>query len=159
MEDAKRAGLESLIERLQLAVADMEQVRAAVLASRDTNEPQLLGALETAIVVCYMRPFTGRYSLPRKYRPKCELHNQLKEARGNLYAHMDHLPGRRAYVVSRDPEAGLYVFGMESQTRGLPSVTWEPALQLAECLRRRFNADSIELAQKLNNANPEAFGD
>ena len=149
MDKDKRDGLASLVERLRLAVADMEQVRAAVLASRNTNEPRLLQALETAIVVCYMRPFTGHYQLPGKYVPKCDLHRRLREARGNLYAHTDQVPGRKAYVVSSDPETGLHVFGEESHLRGLPLHSWEPVLRLADRLRDRFDAESIERAQEL----------
>jgi hypothetical protein len=44
---------------LQLGADDMEQAEAAARAlQREAHDVHLRGALETAMAVCYMRPFT-----------------------------------------------------------------------------------------------------
>jgi len=73
MDEAKRRGLEKLQESLILAAEDMDQATAAATALRaDTSKDAAWRrALETAIAVSYMRPFTdGAWRLPGKYVPK-----------------------------------------------------------------------------------------
>jgi len=93
MDEAKRKGLERLKESLILAAEDMDQATAAAVALRtDTSDDEnWRRALETAIFVSYMRPFTrGAWKLPNKYEPKPgpagELHRQLHDLRNKVYA-------------------------------------------------------------------------
>jgi hypothetical protein len=73
MDQKKREGLERLKESLILAAEDMDQAIAATTALRtDTSGDEAWRrALEAAIAVCYMRPFTkGAWTLPHKYVPR-----------------------------------------------------------------------------------------
>ncbi len=73
MDEAKRKGLERLKESLILAAEDMDQAHAAAntLRTDTSDDPAWRRALETAMAVCYMRPFTsGAWQLPSKYLPK-----------------------------------------------------------------------------------------
>jgi hypothetical protein len=73
MDAKKRKGLEKLRESLLLAAEDMAQAMAAATALRtDTSDDEAWRrALETAMAVSYMRPFTrGAWTLPSKYVPK-----------------------------------------------------------------------------------------
>jgi hypothetical protein len=73
MDEAKRKGLEKLKESLILAAEDMDQATAAAVALRtDTSDDDAwTRALETAMAVSYMRPFTtGAWKLPGKYVPR-----------------------------------------------------------------------------------------
>jgi hypothetical protein len=105
MSEAKRNGLEHLRESLLLAAEDMEQAAAAANALRtDTSDDaSWRRALEAAMAVCYMRPFTsGEWKLPGKYSPKAspgkELHAELRGLRNKIYAHSEKASGRKASI-------------------------------------------------------------
>ena len=105
MDKAKRDGLEKLKEGLLLAAEDMEQAhRAATALREDTSTDEAWRrALETAMAVAYMRPFTkGGWTLPAKFRPTSQLgrdlHRDLKDLRNKVYAHSDLTSGRAGSI-------------------------------------------------------------
>jgi hypothetical protein len=105
MDEGKRQGLEKLKESLILAAEDMAQANAAAVALRtDTSDDEVWRrALETAMAVSYMRPFTkGAWTLPAKFRPTSELgrdlHQRLEDLRHKVYAHSDRASGRSASI-------------------------------------------------------------
>jgi hypothetical protein len=72
--------LEKLKESLILAAEDMDQAAAAAETLRtDTSDDEAWRrALEAAMALCYMRPFTsGAWTLPGKYAPKTRAENEL----------------------------------------------------------------------------------
>jgi hypothetical protein len=85
---------EKLRESLILAAEDMAQAKAAADAVRTetSDDESWRRALETAMAVVYMRPFTkGAWTLPTRFRPTSELgkelHQRLKDLRNEVYAH------------------------------------------------------------------------
>ena len=90
------------IERFRLAQSDMRQVIAAAQAlHQERHNGDLCRALETAIVVCYARPFGKRNKVgalhenwePLKEFPK--LHTELLNLRDKVYAHTDETEARQ----------------------------------------------------------------
>jgi hypothetical protein len=78
--EGQAQGLERLNESLILAAEDMDQATAAAVALRtDTSDDEnWRRALETAIAVSYMRPFTtGARQLPNKYVPRARVASEL----------------------------------------------------------------------------------
>jgi len=108
MDQSERNRLRKLEQALLLAVSDMEQAIAAAQALTVETDGRRARALETAIAVCYMRPFTGRRRLPDEYVPSAPLdaqgHAELKTLRNKVYAHTDKAAGRHVFVeaASRD---------------------------------------------------------
>jgi hypothetical protein len=91
------------VQRLVMAEADMRMAAAAARLLQQTEEVYRSRALETAIVVCYMRPFTKSNTvgaLGRKWHPKDDagrrLHRSLYSARNSTHAHTDLISYRKA---------------------------------------------------------------
>jgi hypothetical protein len=108
VETAERGGREHTKESLILAAEDMDQALAAAVALRtDTSTDEAWRrALETAMAVSYMRPFTrGAWRLPDKWRPQGaaekSLHQDLSDLRKKVYAHSDKESGRSAWMKIR----------------------------------------------------------
>jgi hypothetical protein len=84
MDQKERNRLRKLEQALLLAVSDMEQAIAAAQALTVETDGRRARVLETAIAVCYMRPFTRRrpVRLPDEYVPSAPLdaqgHAELK---------------------------------------------------------------------------------
>jgi hypothetical protein len=156
MDAAKRRGLEKKKVSLILAAEDMDQALAAAVALRaDTSTDQAWRrALETAMAVSYMRPFTeGAWQLPDKYAPKGEsekaLHRDLKDLRNKVYAHSDAASGRSAWMTTRatsgdavtiDYGSGWLAFRVEN----LPAVQ-----ALCADQRERFLTDAAAIHVEL----------
>ncbi len=104
MDAAKRQGLEKKRLSLHLAASDMDQAAAAAEAlAAETQDVNLMRALETAIAACYGRPFTEGTMIQRldtgKWVPAGadrELHERLMTLRHKTYAHTDIGSGRSA---------------------------------------------------------------
>ncbi len=91
------------VQRLVMAEADMRMAAAAAGLLQETEELYRSRALETAIVVCYMRPFTPSNTvgaLGRKWHPQDDvgrrLHRSLYSARKSTHAHTDLVSFRKA---------------------------------------------------------------
>jgi hypothetical protein len=104
VDQSERNRLRKLEQALLLAVSDMEQAIAAAQALTVETDGRRARALETAIAVCYMRPFTGRrpVRLPDEYVPSAPLdaqgHAELKTPRNKVYAHTDRAAGGHVFV-------------------------------------------------------------
>ncbi len=114
MDEARRKGLERLKESLILAAEDMDQATAAAgaLLTDTGDDDAWTRALETAMAVCYMRPFiSGAWQLPGKYVPRAraenELHRRLDHFRDKVYAHSDKESGRSASMKTVATSAGI----------------------------------------------------
>lgn len=100
MHPSERNRLAKLQNVLLLAASDMAQAAAAARALEVEEEYQLARALETAIAVCYMRPFTqsSLTTLPAEFEPtapaEAEIHAELHRLRDQVYAHTDKAGGR-----------------------------------------------------------------
>jgi hypothetical protein len=89
---------------LLLGASDMRQAATAALALEHESDVNLARALETAMMVCFMRPFTkSDLQVPLKFFPtgadREHLEN-IKARRDKIYAHTDDESGRWAETVS-----------------------------------------------------------
>ena len=156
MDDAKLIGLEKLKESLILAAEDMDQTTAAAVALRsDTSDDEnWRRALETAIAVSYMRPFTtGAWKLPNKYVPRArgpkELHTRLNDLRNKVYAHSDKASGRSASMKTVTTSAGIETISYGSSWWAFP-IEDLPAVQaLCHDQRQRFLTDAAAIHVQL----------
>lgn len=98
------------ITRFRFAQSDMQQVVAAAEALVDEHADgygHLGRALETALVVCYARPFSKDNavgSLGHKWPPLKrfrDLHRELLGLRNRVYAHTDRTVAREVVEVSQ----------------------------------------------------------
>jgi hypothetical protein len=94
----------------------MDQAAAAARALETEDEYLLARALETAIAVCYMRPFTkgSLGELPPSFVPAADpdarYHAELKTLRNKVYAHTDKAGGRSASMNVDAVDEGLVTF-------------------------------------------------
>jgi hypothetical protein len=154
---------------LLLAAWDMEQVAEAAReiqreGGRDAGEAeprtQLVRALETAIAVCYWRPFTkskgmGRLDEKADGPPEGgeleELHWALKTMRNQVYAHTDEEGGRFALVEDdEEGEPGVALFS--ELWFPLPPEWLTNVITLAEGQRDRFRQEAFTIDQALRSA-------
>jgi hypothetical protein len=148
---------------LLLAAIDMEQTieaaraieREAEREARVTEEPnvQLVRALETAIAVCYWRPFTsssiGQLD-PAGDGPPVEsglgdLHRALKTMRDKVYAHTDVASGRSAGVSEHVTESGTEGLAFSEGWWAFPREWLPRVILLAEQQRDRFRTEAVEI--------------
>jgi hypothetical protein len=109
MKDDRRRELEKNVRRLILAASDMDQAVAAAKARQVELDGVLARALETAMVVCYMRPFKASPQRSGDYVPSAgddaTMHAELKFLRDKAHAHNDDASGRWAVVEVAPPGA------------------------------------------------------
>ena len=138
MHETERNRLLGDIRRFQLARGDMLQVIAAVEAlNAERVNGYLCRALETAIVVCYARPFGSRNAvgpLSTNWPPISddpELHAELMRLRDQVYAHTDKTEARQVVEVSE-------LLGLDSPayTEGWHAIDREKLPAIAELARR-----------------------
>lgn len=102
---------------LVLAFSDMRQAEAAARALSELPDAEdggaLARALETAIAVCYYRPFDAKNKtgfLRKNWRPEREegreVHRQLRKLRMQVYAHTDPAGGRKGSAIFSTGDAG-----------------------------------------------------
>ena len=85
------------IRAVALAASDMRQAAAAAEAlANEHQNVHVMRALETAVVVCYWRPFASRNAVrldPAEWTPRDQqeiaAHETLKALRDKVYAHTD----------------------------------------------------------------------
>ncbi len=103
MDQSKRQRLQKEQRALLLGASDMRQAAAAARALEREQDVNLARALETAMVVCFMRPFTrSDLQVPKKWWPTGEDKKHLdgiKAHRDKVYAHTDIAGGRWAETV------------------------------------------------------------
>jgi hypothetical protein len=101
-----REALEGRKRLLLLGASDMEQVIAAAVALEAQEESEtpnfaLTRALETAVAVCYWRPFSQRNTMGHLQKSDAEdsqLHALMETFRNQVYAHTDTSSGRTAEI-------------------------------------------------------------
>jgi len=138
---------------LLLAASDMEQAAAAARAlNAETNDHNLMRALETAIAVCYARAFTqtSLFRLNRDtYEPGdsvlAELHRTLCKVRDKVYAHTDKTGGRSATVLVQTQPIelpGRVDFLRQEDWEPMPREALPVALVLFRVQRKRFHDEA-----------------
>lgn len=161
MDEAKRKGLEKLKESLILAAEDMDQATAAAVALRtDTSDDEAWRrALETAMAVSYMRPFTaGAWKLPGKYVPRAkagnELHRRLDHLRDKVYAHSDEASGRSASMKTVVTSGDIATISYGSSWWAFPVEELHAVQALCYDQKKRFLTDAADFHVELQKPNP-----
>jgi hypothetical protein len=102
-DPAERGSLLKQQRSLLLGASDLRQAAAAARALEHEQDADLARALETAMVVCFMRPVTrSDLRVPEKWWPTGEDRKHLDEIRAHgdkVYAHTDEEAGRWAESV------------------------------------------------------------
>jgi hypothetical protein len=117
-------------------------------------------SLETAIAVCYMRPFTkGAWTLPSKYMPESEpwrrLHERLRDLRNEVYAHSDTSSGRSASMTTKSTSGDLVTIEYRGGWQAFP-VEDLPAVQaLCYDQRERFRTEAATIHVELGEADED----
>jgi hypothetical protein len=150
---------------LLLAASDMEQTIEAARAIQREGEQdatgqepnvELVRALETAIAVCYWRPFTN--SSIGQLDPEGdgpaeatgrELHRTLKRMRDKAYAHTDTASGRDASVKEHTTDSGISGLVFTEGWWAFPREWLPDVIALAEGQRDRFRAEASDIRQAL----------
>ena len=136
----------------------MRQARAAIralLATTAEDDVDLMLALETAIVVCYARPFTygeGVGQLGEEWAPEDDheraVHDEVLVLRDQAYAHTDKKSGRD--VVERFELHDDGLTGLQESWQALDrEVLRSVVIPICDRQERRFQDAADELAEQL----------
>jgi hypothetical protein len=153
-----REALEARKEILLLGAFDMDQVAEAVHAIDEqlrSGNPnlQLIRALETALVVCYWRPFSQSNSKGH-LRPgdahDAELHAAMKRMRDSAHAHIDKESGRSAGISHLTTEKdGVEGIAFTESWWGLPDEWASQIVAIAGAQREAWRAEAESIRQRL----------
>ena len=167
-EKQRREGQRNLAEALLLAAWDMEQAVAAARAlESETKNLELMWALETAVAVCYARPFSRSERrpkrLPEEYQPTDErgreLHTVLYDLRRKTYAHTDKASGRKAELRVYDGADGSRVVKLSYEWLPFPREWIDPVVQLCSDQRSRFIDEATRIIDELGIPLKSVFED
>lgn len=132
-------------KRLVLAISDMLQAAAAARILNQQRDLQARRAIETAISVCYARPWIDSNrggKLKNKWLPEDgpdrKLHHRLLELRRMTYAHSDPASGRKPFVQCGNEG----VLGIGEQWNSLPPSESPAIIALCERQEARFRQPS-----------------
>ena len=138
---------------LLLGAIDMEHVIAAATAiEREENaaipDHALIRALETALVVCYWRPFSssnraGHLRDSDALDP--ELHGHMRTLRNQAHAHIDTASGRRAGVTPPSTSRGMGGFVLTESWWSFPQAWLPRVIDVAERQRDAFRAEAMSI--------------
>ena len=154
LPETERSRLQNQIRRFRFAAADMRQasMAARTLTSEHVNE-DLCRALETAIAVCYARPFTrdsDRKRLDDKWAPEETplLHKALLALRHQVYAHTDpNTEARQLIDLSEffgESGHGHTEAWLPLNRDVLPTIVW-----MCDAQAERFIREAQELEEEL----------
>ena len=158
MHESERNRLRKLKEVLILAGKDMDQAHAAATALRVdlSDDESFRRALETAMAVCYMRPFTrsSLMTLPNEYVPTtwpdADLHAGLKNLRNEVYAHTDKDSGRTASMKAMGKSGDTVTLEWREEWLAFPIEDIPAALSLFVRQQNRFLIDAVSIHVELN---------
>ena len=153
VHESERNRLETAQRALLLAVSDMEQAAAAARALRDEDDGTLARALETAMAICYMRPFTrSDLQVPDEYVPTSgndgDAHSHLKMLRDKVYAHTDKTSGRKIESFTIEIEGEIAQLSWREGWLPFPRANLPFVIDLCErqAQRMRIDAATLQLA-------------
>lgn len=162
MHESERNRLVKRQTALLLAASDMDQAAAAARALQTEADGVLARALETAIAVAYMRPFTGQPPgrLPDEYfpntSPDAEIHGELKRLRDKVYAHTDAASGRSTSLKTATREGDIVAVEWREQWLPLPREDLPDLIAHFERQRDRFRSEAASIHVQLHGLGPDA---
>ncbi|MHB8469017.1 MAG: hypothetical protein ACYDCH_04575 [Gaiellaceae bacterium] len=158
---------------LLLAAEDMRQAATAarflkglrVETGETMTEDQyhLIHVLETGLVVTYMRPFSRSHSFEPLTRDEFvptnwhALHEELKDLRNKVYAHIDDHPNRDASVTFGVASTGVHGYAFNVNTVGLRRERLDEIVSLCDEQAAKFG--SVSLMRNMTGPDtPQAAG-
>ena len=152
-----RDGLQARKTILLLGAIDMGQVIEAAEAIQRENQSstpnlELIRALETAVGVCFWRPFSQRNSggrLRNKDAEDADLHEYMKTARNQAHAHIDLNSGRTADIDDVVTPTGVEGLAFVEGWWSLPAEWLPRIIDAAIRQRDRWRAEAIEIRRRL----------
>ena len=154
-EERRIEGLRAKQNALLLAASDMDQAIAAANALLEEQKGErggLARALETAMVVCYMRPFSsGVGRLPNRYLPQEDarvVHDGLRRVRQKVYAHTSEASNRTT-SMRIESEGEVFTLSWREQWLPLSPDDVLHALSLFEQQRDLFRHDAAAIEVEL----------
>jgi hypothetical protein len=164
--DAERelADRKARVNRLVLAAEDCRQAAAAAraLLDRGNNIDYLYKALETAMVVCYVRPFTradGIGTLPRTDAPRdseqARLHKDLCVRRRQVYAHTDAQSGRSGDAIVGE-SGGISGRAISTHAFTYPRDQLQAVVDLCEQQAAKFEQEAFAIQSEMNERNRDS---
>jgi hypothetical protein len=160
MHESERNRLIKRQTALLLAASDMDQAAAAARALQTEADGVLARALETAIAVAYMRPFTGRPPgrLPDEYfpstSPDSERHAELKTLRNKVYAHTDAASGRSTSLKAATRDGDVVSVEWREQWVPIPRASLPALIAYLEEQRERFRSEAASIHVQLHGLGP-----
>ena len=157
-----REAIERRRNILLLGASDMDQVIAAAESIQrehrsTTQDLELIRALETAVVVCYWRPFSQSNTVGHLRESDAEdptLHADMKKLRNQAYAHTDRSSGRTAGIKEVIASTGVEGLVFTEGWWSLPDQ-WLPGIvDVAIRQRDKWRAEATDLGRHLL-ADPE----
>lgn len=157
---AERAGLLMQQRALLLAASDMRQASAAARALEHESDVELARALETAMMVCFMRPFTkSDLQIPAKFLPTgpdLEHVESIKAHRDKVYAHTDAEAGRWAEAVSSTVEGEHVSMHFREGWNAINRAVVPDFVALCERLENDFQLNAAAIHMILDAREPPA---
>jgi hypothetical protein len=155
MHESERNKLKKRQTALLLAASDMEQTVAAAHALAAEQEKDLARALETAIVVCYMRPFAGGdLGLSADDIPtepgEAQRHESLKKQRDRVHAHSDKASGRKVQIQISGFDGEVVTVTGREQWLPFPRDLLPLVIEHAELLKQRFQIAAVNIQVRLD---------
>lgn len=128
---------------LLFGAVDMKHAMAAARAlEAESEDVDLMRALEAAMAVCFMRPYTNcDFKLPQDMFPAqdedsddARLFEMLKVFRDTVYAHTDKLGGRKASRIDVVDDGEIATFNYQESWPPLPREAIPYVIDLCERL-------------------------
>lgn len=150
MHESERNRIEKEQRALLLAVSDMQQAAAAARALQEEEDGTLARALETAMAVCYMRPFTtSDLQVPDEYIPTGgidgEAHDHLKVLRDKVHAHTDKSSGRKIESFTIEVEGEIAQLSWREGWLPFPRENLAFVIELCERQAQKMRIDAAML--------------
>jgi hypothetical protein len=135
----------------------MEQAAAAARALAQTNDVALARALETAMVVCFLRPYAGELSVPRSFRPPtndgstdARVFREMMRLRNQVYAHKDEQEGHSSGPIAIDEESEIVDLNWREGWEAFSRELLPDVIVLAEKLRDEMRVSAAKIQAMLD---------
>jgi hypothetical protein len=154
MHESERNRLLKVQRSLLLAVSDMQQAAEAARMLQEESDGTRARVLETAMAVCYMRPFTtSDLKIPDDYVPAAgadkAAHDNLKTLRDKVYAHTDRASGRAIRDFRIDVGSEIVHFTWEEGWMPFPRENLPFVIDLCESRVKRLQVDAALIQREV----------
>lgn len=145
LHDSERNKLLKYQRALLLASSDMTQAIAAARALQTEEDGTLSRVFETAMVISFMRPFTGSLKMPPGFYElppgshEERLYAEVKALRDKVYAHTDEGTGRQAGPIQIQSGTEMVNLSWNEAWAPLPRGELEFFIGVCEAIKEEMN--------------------